>query len=703
MLKIRAACTKVAEAVRCSAWEEVQHSLVEMLWCVAELRPDFEDLPKWIAGGMDNGSSAALREKRVTSAPEKVYAILNRVVERYGDDADRATASKMKAGLFTFRDTVPPGQMATFCTELGLWVLKLRNGVRRLPLAISMNELLIGRHTRLSFNRTLRIPEDGRKYSLPAGLGRLPILQVEDYANRVPERWLEQGGFFIPLYQREALFLEFTGVQWRPTIAKVSVGRVNALSGKEHDLEIRPHRQDYVVIPEQRWLDGINTGNGSVSQFVAMPLGKGYTIEAQVTDEERFGGFQVAVFDPRTGRFPEHNPKEQNESIAARKQRSLRAAQKELLDALPPAQKRVIVEVQRMQYQSAGISLCQSDLEVLRVIMQVRLHFERVLGKNGFEGVIPAEHLEARKVTPDVHFMPSKRRKDDAHFSRRGEMAKEMGIAKGGMIEQQIIQDTYGAESWDEFAFRDIVIRIVNSEVYKRITGLEAPPSPITEQEYRNQKIPWYSDYKEKAPTLSPVAIFKRVLSIAQINKNRGIAEEDAVPRREIKSEEIVRIHTPTFEERWRALVDRAAESSKCRRYQIAIREASLALDLSRQHPLPFFIRAFSNHRLGYHADAEADASACLKLEPGNTGALSIRAYSSLALGESRLARDDAEAILMSDPDDRDGLYILAEASLRLGEYETAIDSAEDLLGVHPDDEEAVRIIAEAREKLEED
>jgi len=124
----------------------------------------------------------------------------------------------------------------------------------------------------------------------------------------VPQKWLAEGGFIIPLYQREALYLEFSGANWRPTIAKVAVGRVNAISGKDYDLVIRPHRQDYVVIPDQHWLDGINSARGSISQFVAMPLGKGYTIEAQITDEEKHGGFQLAVFDPRTGRFPEEDP-----------------------------------------------------------------------------------------------------------------------------------------------------------------------------------------------------------------------------------------------------------------------------------------------------------------------------------------------------------------------------------------------------------
>ena len=37
--------------------------------------------------------------------------------------------------------------------------------------------------------------------------------------------------------------------------------------------------QNYVAIPKQKWLDGINCGDGTIRQFVAMPLGQGYTVE----------------------------------------------------------------------------------------------------------------------------------------------------------------------------------------------------------------------------------------------------------------------------------------------------------------------------------------------------------------------------------------------------------------------------------------
>ncbi|MCJ7532589.1 MAG: hypothetical protein MUO64_16365 [Anaerolineales bacterium] len=72
--------------------------------------------------------------------------------------------------------------------------------------------------------------------------------------------------------------------------SKVAVGKVNAVSAKPWEQKLLPGEDDYLVCLPQPWLDGINAGEGYIRQFVAMPLGMGYTVEAQVTGEEKFGG-----------------------------------------------------------------------------------------------------------------------------------------------------------------------------------------------------------------------------------------------------------------------------------------------------------------------------------------------------------------------------------------------------------------------------
>lgn len=150
---------------------------------------------------------------------------------------------------------------------------------------------------RVTFQRTLRIPDDGNTYPLPPGLGNFPIRKVEDYSDTVPAAWREKGGVFIPMYQREALWMSFESRQ--PMAVKVGIGKVDALTGKRWSERLTKREQNYLVCPDQPWLDGINAGDGFIRQFVAMPLGMGYTVEGQLTGKEEEGGIQIKAFSSK--------------------------------------------------------------------------------------------------------------------------------------------------------------------------------------------------------------------------------------------------------------------------------------------------------------------------------------------------------------------------------------------------------------------
>jgi len=176
-----------------------------------------------------------------------------------------------------------------------------------LKVRLKNNRIHFGNRFSVSLQRTLRIPDDDRVYPLPPGLGLFPIYEVAQYASRVPADW-EDTDVFIPVYQREALWIGFDGADWRPNAVKVGVGNINAVSGKPWDTELHEDPQDYLVCPLQPWLDGINAGQNFVRQFVSMPLGEGYTVEAQMTGDEQFGGIQLTIFEPKPGKFPDSPP-----------------------------------------------------------------------------------------------------------------------------------------------------------------------------------------------------------------------------------------------------------------------------------------------------------------------------------------------------------------------------------------------------------
>jgi hypothetical protein len=149
---------------------------------------------------------------------------------------------------------------------------------------------------RVDFQRTFRIPDDERDYSLPPGLGSFPLRHVDDFAERVPESWVRHGGVVFPMYQSEAMWLCFSALQGYPFAVKVATGKINAVTGESWKDGLNRNPQDYVVIPEQPWLDGYCVEEGVIRQFVAMPLGVGYSVEEQVTGQAEHGGLQLSVY-----------------------------------------------------------------------------------------------------------------------------------------------------------------------------------------------------------------------------------------------------------------------------------------------------------------------------------------------------------------------------------------------------------------------
>lgn len=146
----------------------------------------------------------------------------------------------------------------------------------------------------IDFQRTLRIPDDNREYSLPPGLGQFPLSHVDDHEETVPETWLTRGGVFMPMYQAEAMWIYFHGSY--PMAIKVAAGKIDAITGEDWKDDISRKRQDYLVVPDQPWLDGFNVDEGLIRQFVAMPLGEGYTAEEQLTGEAEHGGVQIIAY-----------------------------------------------------------------------------------------------------------------------------------------------------------------------------------------------------------------------------------------------------------------------------------------------------------------------------------------------------------------------------------------------------------------------
>lgn len=165
------------------------------------------------------------------------------------------------------------------------------------------------------FQRTLRIPDNDEVHFLPPGLGRFPLRNIDRYGATVPVDWKERGGVMLPMFQSEAMWINFHAKDGYPFLVKIAAGGINAVTGETWNDNVTQKPQNYLVLPSQPWLDGFCVKKGEIRQFVAMPLGQGYSAEEQITGKAEVGGLQVVVYPMKAEEW-EKLKKQRHDSIS---------------------------------------------------------------------------------------------------------------------------------------------------------------------------------------------------------------------------------------------------------------------------------------------------------------------------------------------------------------------------------------------------
>ncbi|MCY4609528.1 MAG: hypothetical protein OXD40_13175 [bacterium] len=277
----------------------------------------------------------------------------------------------------------------------------------------------------IEFQRTLRIPDDGHDYPLPPGLGSFPLRHLDDYAARLPEAWRVRGGVIAPMHQAEAMWVNFHSDY--PFAVKVATGKICAITGDSWVERLNRDPQDYAVLPEQPWLDGYCVEEGVIRQFVAMPLGEGYTVEEQLTGAAVHGGVQLLAYPMKAERY----------------------------------------------------ETLRSNWGALR---------------------------------------------EDVLFSAEPmvQMSMGMGLAPGGRMEQEIYDDPYGLDAWDQRHASRCFVSLLNSVQWMAITGERPPTQPPTAQEYAAHDMPWFDYYGGDARAVAGSDTLRKLKSVAQQAKATG-------------------------------------------------------------------------------------------------------------------------------------------------------------------------------------
>jgi hypothetical protein len=337
---------------------------------------------------------------------------------------------------------------------------------------IDGNTLRLPGGVAVRFIRTLRLPETGT-HPLPPGLGEFPVRRVADYADRVPEAWRARGGVMLPVYLREAMWLSFAGTS-EPAALQVGVGKVCAVSGRPWS--DRPSRgpQNYVVLPRQPWLDGINSGTGTVRQFVAVPLGLGATVEGQVTGEEVWGGVQLQSFplnDRELARWREEE---------RRRQAPPAPAPPGGYGAAMPGGYGAAMPAAFGSPAAGGYGAPAAP---------------------GYGAAMPMAAPAAPGAVPAPAAAPASAPR----------AAAAMGLGVGGSMRQEVYQDDRPLSDWSEQPAGRVFVHLVTPPEWRRITGEAAPPSPVDRAAYTSAGLPWFDYYDEEAEDLAPTDALQSV------------------------------------------------------------------------------------------------------------------------------------------------------------------------------------------------
>ncbi|WP_031172431.1 hypothetical protein [Streptomyces durhamensis] len=314
---------------------------------------------------------------------------------------------------------------------------------------IDGNTLRLPGGVAVRFVRTLRLPEKGT-HPLPPGLGEFPVRRVEDHAGTVPAEWRARGGVMLPVYLREAMWLSFSGTR-EPAALQVGVGKVCAVSGGPWSDRLARDPQNYVVLPRQPWLDGINSGKGTVRQFVAVPLGLGATVEGQVTGEEVWGGVQLQSF---------------------------------------PLKEPVLAEWRRLE----------------REREEARRRTLSAGPAGGFGAAMPM-----MASAPGGAMMPAAPGAAPPPAGAAPRRAAAMGLGVGGSMRQEVYRDDRPLTDWSEEAAGRVFVHLVTPPEWRRITGEAPPPSPVDRAAYTRAGLPWYDYYDADAEDLAPADTLEAV------------------------------------------------------------------------------------------------------------------------------------------------------------------------------------------------
>ncbi len=153
----------------------------------------------------------------------------------------------------------------------------------------------------VSFQRTLRMPENGKHYPMPLGLGKFSVYPVDDFSG-VPEAWRQRGGVMMPLHGTEAVWLAFYSDY--PMAFRIGSGGQCAVSGEPWaTMRCARHHKTLSCWAPSRGSTVSTPARTLSASLLRSRLGQGLLGVHALSGEERWGGLQLQAVPMRPEEF----------------------------------------------------------------------------------------------------------------------------------------------------------------------------------------------------------------------------------------------------------------------------------------------------------------------------------------------------------------------------------------------------------------
>lgn len=100
---------------------------------------------------------------------------------------------------------------------------------------------------------------------------------------------------------------------------------------------------------------------------------------------------------------------------------------------------------------------------------------------------------------------------------------RQMGIAAGGKLIQDIYQDKYPSHIWDSGRARLVNVHILDSSIFEALTHIVPPMVPLTPQAYKEAGLPFYVLEEEIDNRIDGGQALKEVKSVSTMDKEVGV------------------------------------------------------------------------------------------------------------------------------------------------------------------------------------